>query len=101
MRYTASRSSDGERPMLVALVCSAGGLAPLTTVLSGLPANFPAAVIVLQHQPPRKESLLAPILARHCALPLDVARDGATLVGGAVVVIPPGRHALVTVDNRV
>jgi two-component system chemotaxis response regulator CheB len=86
---------------VLALVCSAGGLAALTTVLSGLPATFPAAVIVLQHQRPTDRSYLAKILAKRCALPVTEARDGATLIGGTVVVVPPGQHALVTLDNRI
>jgi two-component system, chemotaxis family, protein-glutamate methylesterase/glutaminase len=97
----AATPSAGDPPRVVALVCSAGGLAALTTVLSGLPATFPAAVIVLQHQRPTERSQLATILARRCALPVADARDGAALVPGSVVVVPPGRHALVTVDNRI
>jgi len=37
---------------IVALSCSAGGLDALTTVLAPLPADLPAAVLVLQHMPP-------------------------------------------------
>jgi two-component system chemotaxis response regulator CheB len=35
---------------VVALVASAGGLEALTRVLAPLPADFPAAIIGLQHQ---------------------------------------------------
>jgi chemotaxis response regulator CheB len=61
-------------PPIVALVCSAGGLQALTSVLRPLPADFPAAIIVLQHQTPGKPSLLAKILARNCRLPVSDAR---------------------------
>jgi two-component system chemotaxis response regulator CheB len=87
-------------PPIVALVCSAGGLQALISVLRPLPADFPAAVIALQHQSPDKPSHLAPILARNCALPVSAARHGAALRAGTVVVVPPGKHALVTVGNR-
>ena len=88
------------RPPIVALVCSAGGLQALTSVLRPLPEAFPAAVIALQHQSPDRPSFLADILARDCRLPFSAARHGAALQAGTVVVVPPGKHALVTLGNR-
>lgn len=93
--------SAERRPPVVALVCSAGGLEALTAVLSTLPATFPAAVIVLQHHGPEHQSRLPLVLARRCALPVAAAQHGVALRGGAVVVVPPGKHALVTLDDRV
>jgi two-component system, chemotaxis family, protein-glutamate methylesterase/glutaminase len=87
------------RPPIVALVCSAGGLQALISVLRLLPDGFPAAVIVLQHHSPDHPSYLADILARTCLLPVSVARHGAALRAGTVVVVPPGKHALVTGRN--
>jgi two-component system, chemotaxis family, protein-glutamate methylesterase/glutaminase len=87
-------------PPIVALVCSAGGLKALISVLSPLPASFPAAVIALQHHSPDLPSYLAEILARKCALPVSIAHQDAVLRAGTVLVVPPGKHALVTVGNR-
>ena len=84
----------------MALVCSAGGLEALISVLSPLPAGFPAAVIVLQHQAPDRPSYLARTLARNCALPVTVAEHGTTLRAGTVAVVPPGKHALLTALSR-
>src|SRR6202022_4151484 len=47
---------------LVAIASSAGGLAALTSVLSGLPGAFPAAVVLVQHLAPRHRTLLADML---------------------------------------
>jgi two-component system chemotaxis response regulator CheB len=99
MNTTVDGRGD-DAPTIVALVCSAGGLAALTAVLSALPPDFPAAVIVLQHQPPGRESHLAPILARRCALPVTSGVHGERLRPCTVVVVPPGKHALVTLENR-
>lgn len=88
-------------PSIVALVCSAGGLKALISVLSPLPASFPAAVIALQHHSPELPSYLAGILARNCALPVSAARHDAALQAGTVLVVPPGKHALVTAGNRI
>ncbi len=87
-------------PPIVALVCSAGGVEALISVLRPLPAGFPAATIVLQHQLPDRPSYLPDILARNCALPVSAACHGAVLRAGTVIVVPPGKHALVTIGNR-
>jgi two-component system chemotaxis response regulator CheB len=86
---------------VVALVASAGGLAAISTVLAGLPPEFPGAVIALQHLSPEHPSLLAKILQGSSALPVEAAQDGDLLVGGRVLVAPPGLHTLVTSELRV
>lgn len=90
-----------EGPPVVALVSSAGGLDALKAVLGGLPPGFGAAVIALQHLPPDRPSRLAEILGRVSELPVSAATHGAELRAGTVLVVPPGRHALVTPDDRV
>jgi len=80
---------------VVALVASAGGLAALTAVLSHLPGDFPAGVVVLQHLDPSRPSLLTEILGRRSDLPVREAHHGDRLRRGAVFVAPPGRHLLV------
>jgi two-component system chemotaxis response regulator CheB len=80
---------------VIALVGSAGGLAAVSEVLSGLPTGLDAAVIVLLHQEPERENKLVEILAGRSRLPVDAARDQAPLRAGTVVVAPPGKHVLV------
>jgi two-component system chemotaxis response regulator CheB len=88
-------------PPVVALVCSAGGLEALITILSALPEHLPATVVVLQHHRPHEPTRLPWLLGARCALPVSVAHDGAALLPGEVIVVPSGTHALVTIDNRV
>lgn len=80
---------------VVALVASAGGLAALTAVLSQLPPDFPAAVVVLQHVDPSRPSLLSEILGRRSGLPVREARHGDRLLPGTVLVAPPAYHLVV------
>jgi two-component system chemotaxis response regulator CheB len=75
---------------VVALVSSMAGLDALTRVLAPLPADFPAALIALQHQVPEQPSHLAEILAMRCALRVVVAEHGMALAPGCVHVAPPG-----------
>jgi two-component system, chemotaxis family, protein-glutamate methylesterase/glutaminase len=87
-------------PVVVALVCSAGGLEALTTLLEGLPPDLPAAVIALQHRAPDERDRLPAILARRCLLEVTAAKDGSLLRPGTVFVVQPGHHAVVAADNR-
>ena len=86
---------------VVALVCSAGGLEATKTVLAGLPAELPAAVLVLQHMPPDHKTVLPDILQRHTPLPVAKAQDRAELDAGRVHVAPSGCHTLIAPDGRV
>jgi two-component system chemotaxis response regulator CheB len=86
---------------IVALVCSTGGLEALTRVLAPLPADLPAAVLVLQHQSPQHPSTLAALLNQRTALRVTPAGDGTRLSPGTVLVAPSGQHTLITVDGRV
>ncbi|MCE3553121.1 chemotaxis protein CheB [Pseudonocardia sp. RS11V-5] len=90
------RTPVGSPRRIVVLACSAGGLDALSRVLQPLPADLPAAVVVVQHQRPEQGSLLAPILARRCRLPVHDVHHGEQLREGHVYVVPPGRHALAT-----
>ena len=70
----------------VVLVASAGGLPALRTVLGGLPRDFPAAVLVLQHLGVRAPSTLPKLLQEHTPLDVAWASDGDLLLPGHVYV---------------
>ena len=84
---------------VVALGASAGGLNALTHVLAGLPPDFPAALVVVQHLDPRHRSLMADILARRCSVPVKEAVEGEYLERGRAYIAPPNRHLLVNPDH--
>jgi two-component system, chemotaxis family, protein-glutamate methylesterase/glutaminase len=88
--------STGVEPSfdVVAIASSAGGLAALTSTLSTLPADFPAAVLVVQHLDPRHRSLMAEILSRRTALAVVQAVGGEPIEAGTVYVAPPDHHLL-------
>lgn len=79
----------------VAIGASAGGIEALRVLVGQLPADFPAAVLVVLHLPPKGTSVLPQILARAGALPAVTAEDGAAVEGGRVYVAPPDCHLLV------
>jgi two-component system chemotaxis response regulator CheB len=84
---------------IVALAASAGGLKALTDVLAALPAEFPAAIVVVQHLDPRHRSLMAEILGKRTSMPVKEACEGDMLEPGRIYVAPPNRHLLVNQDR--
>jgi two-component system chemotaxis response regulator CheB len=80
---------------IVALAASAGGLKAITVVLAALPADFPAALVVVQHLDPRHRSLMADILSRRTALQVKQAEQGDRLLAGTAYIAPPNNHLLV------
>lgn len=83
---------------VVATASSAGGLHALRLVLGGLPGDFPAAVLVVQHLPVSRNSVLAQILDRGCALPVHYGAAGTAVHPGHVYVAPAGRHLALEPD---
>jgi len=84
---------------VVALAASAGGLTALSQVISSLPADFPATVVVVQHLDPRHRSLMAEILSRRTPLRVKQAEEGDTLRPATVYIAPPNRHLLANPDG--
>jgi two-component system, chemotaxis family, protein-glutamate methylesterase/glutaminase len=80
---------------LVALAASAGGLKALTDVLAALPADFQAALVVVQHLDPRHRSLMAEILGKRTPLRVREACEGDMLKPGIAFIAPPNHHLLV------
>src|SRR5437867_6870230 len=86
---------------VVALAASAGGLQALIRVLNGLPRDFGAATVIVQHLDPRHRSLIADIFGRRTALKVKEAEEGDQLSPGMVFTAPPNRHLLVNPDGSV
>src|SRR2546423_226053 len=82
-------------PWIVGIAASAGGQAALQKVLSSMPPEFPAAVIVMLHLAPAHTSVLSSILARTSVLPVREATDRERLEPGVVYVAPPDHHVTV------
>ena len=98
-KNVASADFDHAPFEVVALAASAGGLPAINRLLAALPADFPAALVVVQHLDPRHRSLMADILSRRTALHVKEAAEGDALTAGAVFVAPPNRHLLVNPDK--
>jgi two-component system response regulator WspF len=74
-RGVARAAEDTSRLPIVAIGASTGGPQALAKVLSNLPANFPAAVLIAQHVDAHFAPALAAWLQQHCVLPVRIPRE--------------------------
>jgi two-component system chemotaxis response regulator CheB len=86
---------------LVVVGASAGGVEALREFAAGLPADLPAAVLVVLHLPAGGASALASILARSGPLPAVSATHGTRLVAGQICTAVPDRHLLIDDSHMV
>ena len=82
-----------ERPShLVAIGTSTGGPMSLEQVLTPLPANYPGAILIVQHMPVGFTSSLAERMDRQCAMAVKEAEEGDTILPGHIYIAPGGYH---------
>jgi two-component system chemotaxis response regulator CheB len=91
-RPTAAMGGSKAMPEIIAIGVSTGGPAALAALLSKLPADVPAPVVIVQHMPPVFTRSLADDLNGTCKLQVSEAVDGEPLMAGHVYIAPGGRQ---------
>ena len=86
---------------LVAIGASAGGPAAVADVLSALPADFPAAVVVVQHIDGQFSQGLVDWLGTRSRLPVRAAQSGERPMAGEVRVAMSEHHLVVDASGRI
>ena len=82
-------------PSVVAIGTSWGGLGALIRILSDLPKQFPAPVIIVQHRSKDSDNLLVQLLQDTSDLNVREAEDKDVLLASHVYVAPADYHLLV------
>src|ERR1700682_3780649 len=80
---------------IVAIGISTGGPNALQYVLSQIPADFSATILIVQHMPEGFTEMFARRLDECCALDVQEARSGDLLLAGRVLICPGNRHMMV------
>lgn len=83
---------------LVVIGASAGGPAALAELLRGLPADFPAAVVIVQHINPAFVDGMADWLQQQTSLRVRVAKEGDQPLSGTVFIAGTNQH--LQIKNR-
>ncbi|TVP58324.1 MAG: chemotaxis response regulator protein-glutamate methylesterase [Halomonadaceae bacterium] len=87
---TPSRHYD-----VVAIGTSTGGPIALQKVLIGLPASFPAPLVLIQHMPASFTPAFADRLNRLCQITVRQAEDGDVLQAGTALLAPGGMQMMI------
>lgn len=95
---------DDQRTMsnggLLAIGASAGGPAAVAKVLGELPADFPAAIVVVQHIDAQFATGMADWLSRSATWPVSVAQAGDRPVSGTTFLAGTNEHLVLNPGGR-
>jgi two-component system chemotaxis response regulator CheB len=80
---------------LIAVGCSWGGLRALEVVLTGLPADLAATVVIAQHRSAQSTETLATVLGRYARMPVHEVEDKDRIEIGSIYLAPADYHLLV------
>ncbi|WP_425914365.1 protein-glutamate methylesterase/protein-glutamine glutaminase [Pseudomonas sp. GWSMS-1] len=86
---------------LVAIGTSTGGPVALQRVLTQLPANFPAPLVLIQHMPAAFTKAFAERLDKLCRISVKEAEDGDVLRPGLALLAPGGKQMMVDARGMV
>ncbi|MBE7187033.1 chemotaxis protein CheB [Jatrophihabitans endophyticus] len=89
------------RRNVVVIGASAGGVEALRTLVSALPVDLPANVLVVLHMPPYGGSVLPAILTRSGPLPAAHPDHRQPLTEGTIWVAPPDHHLAIDDEHVV
>ena len=103
VRATAPAAAHSPAPKrkaykLVAIGTSTGGPVALQRVLTQLPANFLAPIVLIQHMPAAFTKAFAERLDKLCRISVKEAEDGDILRPGLALLAPGGKQMMV--DGR-
>lgn len=88
------------KPRLVAIGASAGGPGALAKLLAGIPKEFPAAIVIVQHVDEQFAVGMAEWLSRDSSLPVRVAAEGDQILPGTVLLAATNDHLSLKPKDR-
>lgn len=96
-----SAIKPGTRPSrdIIAIAVSTGGPPAVQQVLSRLPAEFPASILIAQHMPASFTGAFAKRLDTLCKIKVKEAQNGDKLDRGVAYVCPGGQHMRIALQG--
>ena len=99
-RHSSVAPTAETKLWLIAIAASPGGLQALMPILTMLPRELPAAVVVVLHRTSQPDDVLATVLGRCASMPVVLAVEGQTIDPGTVYLARPDRHLGVSSGRR-
>jgi two-component system chemotaxis response regulator CheB len=95
--FSEKKPCDTRRPSenVLAIGISTGGPNALSYMLPQIPADFQAAILIVQHMPAGFTDMFASRLNSICRIEVKEARDGDLLLPGRALIAPGERHLMV------
>ena len=87
-----SKGQGESRFDIVAIGASTGGPPAIQAIVTRLPKDFPAAVVISQHMPPKFTRFFAERLDKLSSVEVKEAAEGDLLKPGRVLISPGGNH---------
>ena len=100
-RSEIQKMPDTEQFRVISIGSSTGGPAALNVLLSGLPANIPAAILIAQHISEGFVDGLAGFLRLNCPLNIELAKENSAIEPGKVIIAPDNCHMKVGYNQRI
>jgi two-component system, chemotaxis family, protein-glutamate methylesterase/glutaminase len=91
----------GGKPPIIVIAASTGGPAAVTRVASGLPKDFPAAVILILHMPATFTKQFALQLSETSLLRVKEAESNETPQPGTIYVCPGSHHLRLSMGGKI
>jgi two-component system chemotaxis response regulator CheB len=83
----------------VVIGASAGGMEALKKLLAGLPKDFGAPIVIVQHLSPHSDNYLARRLNELCKIHVKEADEKEKITAGTAYIAPPNYHLLIEQDK--
>ena len=90
-----------QRPDIIAIGASAGGVTAASQLIQLLPRNLPATVLLVVHRSPYLVNLLPEIVRANAKIRVEQAEEGGILRLGVCFIAPVDRHLTLTPSFRI
>ncbi|HEX6962042.1 MAG TPA: chemotaxis protein CheB, partial [Lacipirellula sp.] len=92
----ADAGTAEDRPFIVGIGASAGGLEALERLFKNMPADTELAFVIIQHLSPDFKSLMDELLARHTRMVIHRVEDGMPVEPNSIYLIPPRKEMIIS-----
>ncbi len=95
-RFKPVHTPLDDRPYVVGIGASAGGLESLERFFKNMPVDSGLAFVVIQHLSPDFKSLMDELLARHTKMRIHRVENGMEVEANSIYLIPPKKEMIIS-----